>query len=456
MVVKERIVVDLVFTEVKTCVNTVKDWFVSKGYKKITARNPDRWSMAVILDIAKGGLMSKTTIQASFKSHAGGNSIMLEFVASHDGTGLSGKPVISAAQDPKDKAYDSLAMELSNFVKTTWKRGAGPGIDMTTMAPVTSTYQPSTPTSGGYKSPLLSGSQDYSSQQSYGSEQQYGYQEQAQTGYDASGGYSQEQQPAYDQQQYQEQQPAEPVQEQPAPVQPVSEPVMSDEELAALEAQMAADEAREKAEREAALAAQAQPEPAPEPQVEAPVAEPAPPAPEPVVEPGPPVPEPVVEAPVPEPQPPVYEPPPQAEPAPVTVEPKPVPVQEPTPEVTPPPIVGPTAPTPSPATETFCPGCGKKTKPKWKTCPYCEHDLAPTKAETPAAQPEAAQPAPVAEQPAAQPEAQPAEAAPQVEQQVVTAGEATATCPVCPGCGQPPAWIDDYQRYYCYSCQKYV
>jgi len=27
---------------------------------------------------------------------------------------------------------------------------------------------------------------------------------------------------------------------------------------------------------------------------------------------------------------------------------------------------------------------------------------------------------------------------------------------ICPYCGQPATWIPQYQRWYCYNCQKYV
>lgn len=441
MVVKERIVVDLLFNDINTCVKGVKEWFNSKGYKKITARNPDRWSTAVILDIAKGGLMSKTTIQTTFKSHAGGSSIMIEYVASNDGAGLSGKPVTSMAPDPKDKAYEALAMELSKYVKATWKRGGGPGLPPE-QAPSTM-YQTSTPS---YTSPALQQPQ----QQNYGDyqSQQYGtYQEQPQTGYEASGGYSQEPQQAY-QQEYQQEQP-QPVTETPeAP--PVAEPIappptetpMSDEEAARLEAELAQEEPVRP------------PAVEPEPVEEVPTTRPfsigssniTPP----VIEqetyaaPPPVAPEPEV------PQPPQIEPP---VPEPVAPEPiTPEPVLEPKPEIAPveaqpAPVVQPVAPT-----ETFCPGCGKKTKPKWRTCPYCEKDLISAKPAEPA--PVAA---PVVETPV-QPHIEPAVEQPQpvVEQHTQTIGNVTATCPVCPTCGQAPTWIDDYKRYYCYTCQQYL
>jgi hypothetical protein len=446
MVVKERIVVDLMFNDINTCVTSVKEWFNSKGYKKITARNPDRWSTAVILDIAKGGLMSKTTIQTTFKSHAGGSSIMIEFVASNDGAGLSGKPVTSMAPDPKDKAYEALAMELSKYVRATWKRGGGPGLPPE-QAPSTM-YQTSTPS---YSSPDLQQSQ----QQNYGGyqSQQYGtYQEQPQTGYEASGGYSQEQQQTY-QQEYQQEQP-QPVMETPAvpEAEPVAEPItppptetpMSDEEAARLEAELAQEEPVEPPVVR----------PGPEPEEEAPsgrqisIGSPniTPPVNEPETYSGPPpvMPEPEV------PQPPQIEPP---APEPITPEPiTPEPALEPKPEIAPveaqpAPVVQPVAPT-----ETFCPGCGKKTKPRWKTCPYCEKDLASTKPAEPA--PVAA---PVVEAPV-QPQVEPAveQPKPVVEQRTQTIGNVTATCPVCPTCGQAPTWIDDYKRYYCYTCQQYL
>lgn len=443
MVVKERIVVDLLFNDINTCVQTVKAWFVDKGYKKITARNPDRWSTAVILDIARGGLMSKTTIQATFKSHAGGNSIMIEFVGSNDGSGLSGKPAMSMAPDPKDKPYEALAMELSKFVKATWKRGTGPGLaTMPTPAPST-IYQTSTPS---YSNP---------SQQQYGNYEaqqypQYGtYQEQSQTGYDASGGYAQQDQQTN--QDYQQQQPVEQAPETPeaqpaetAP-QPAAEGPMSDEEVARLEAELAQQEAEERAAQQVTPSAVA---PAPEPEI--PTPEPmrydtpaiAPPVVEELSYAGPPAPV------VPEPQPPsqVEAPPEPITPEPI-LEPKPevAPVTpEPVPEVAPAPIQPVAAPT-----ETFCPGCGKKTKPKWKTCPYCERDLSGTKA---------AEPAPVVETPAAQPavETPVEQAQPTVPQQEQPTAVAAPTIPVCPTCNQPTTWIEDYKRFYCYTCQKYM
>ena len=27
---------------------------------------------------------------------------------------------------------------------------------------------------------------------------------------------------------------------------------------------------------------------------------------------------------------------------------------------------------------------------------------------------------------------------------------------ICPHCGQPATWIPQYQRWYCYNCQKYI
>ena len=463
MVVKERIVVDLLFNEVNTCVKTVKEWFVSKGYKKITSRNPDRWSASVTLDIARGGLMSKTTVQAQFKSHGGGNSIMIEFLGSNDGSGLSGKPG-SAAPDPKDKPYEALAMDLSRFVKSTWKRGSGPGQAETPAAQQTTMYQTSTPS---YRSPLLSGSQQTQEQTypSYDSQQQYGYQEQAQTGYDASAGYTQEAQQTYQETQQAPQEPVyqepQPVVEAPAPTpEPVAAPTteggISDEEAARLEAELSQQEVDPRVDGSPQVRVGPVPEeelPTPKPitfdtpQITTPVVEspivsepPVPSPPEPDVPAPPqaeiPVPEPVAPEPVVE---------PTVEPAPVIPEPVTPPVVEPAP--------APVAPAAAP-TEAVCPGCGKKTKPKWKTCPYCEYDLSGTKSAPPA---EAS--------PAAEPQAQPViEAAPQqveqpavtVVQQIQTAGNVEATCPTCPTCGQPPTWIADYNRYYCYSCQQYM
>ena len=440
MVVKERIVVDLIFNDINTCVQTVKAWFVDKGYKKIIARNPDRWSTAVILDIARGGLMSKTTVQATFKSHGGGNSIMIEYVASNDGSGLSGKPAKSMAPDPKDKAYEALAMELSKFVKTTWKRGGGPGL---AAPPAPSTmYQTSTPS---YSSPA---------QQQYGSNDaqqypQYGtYQEQPQTGYDTSGGYAQQEQQTS--QEYQQEQPVEQAPEaQPAETypKPAAEGPMSDEEVAVLETELAREEAEEKAAQQVTPPAVV---PGPEPDVELPTPKPimfdsaeiTPPVVEETAYSGPPA----AVAPEPEVQPP---------PEPITPE----PILEPKPEiapVTPEPVPeaqhAPVQPAATP-TETFCPGCSKKTKPKWKTCPYCEHDLSGTKT---------AEPALAVETPKTEPTAQPVAVAPVEQAQSAiphhehTVGDVTATCPACPTCGQPPTWIDDYKRYYCYTCQKYL
>jgi|GEM_PF-6660394 len=463
MVVKERIVVDTLFSDINNCVKTVKEWFNTKGYKKITMRNPDRWSTAVILDIAKGGLMSKTTIQATFKSHAGGNSIMIEILASNDGTGLSGKPMMSAAPDPKDKPYEALAMDLSKFVKTTWKRGSGAGYVPQETAPSTM-YQPTTPS---YQSPALQ-QQDYNYQntQQYGSyqqpaqqtyqEQQYGaYQEQPQTNYETPAPQETYQQPA--EQVAPEPAPVveappvveEPVVQEPQPIvapepvietpTPAVEPEISDDEAARLEAELAAEE------------------PGPEPEVVKPGLDPSEVPTDIKLQFG------VPEFPSVDEEPPAYTaPPPAAVPIPEAPAPRPVevpapepltpqPVLEPQPEIAP---IQEATPTPEaqpvqPATptESFCPGCGKKTKPKWRTCPYCEHDLMGTKAaETPA--PVVVAPVEAVVEPVV------SQAAPVDTTQ--TLGNVTATCPTCPTCGQAPTWIDDYKRYYCYTCSQYL
>jgi len=475
MVVKERIVVDSLFSDINNCVKTVKEWFNTKGYKKITLRNPDRWSSAVILDIAKGGLMSKTTIQATFKSHAGGNSIMIELLASNDGTGLSGKPVTSAAPDPKDKPYEALAMDLSKFVKTTWKRGAGVGY---TPAPVTAPSTMYQTTSPAYQSPVLQQPQQENygsdqSQQQYGSyqqpeqqsyqEPQYGaYQQQAQTNYEAPVTQETYQQPV--EQIAPEAAPIveaptvmeapvvtepepnltpEPVFQTPAPeTAPLTEPEISDEEAARLEAELAAEEPAPEPER---IRPGLDPSEVPtdmklqfgmpkfESVDEEPPAYSAPPS---AVEPLPEAPQPHFEVPAPEP----LTPQPVLEPHPEIA---PLSQAQPTPEAQP---VQPTTPA-----ETFCPGCNKKTKPKWRTCPYCEHDLTATKA----AQPAVETSAPAVEAPVeAVTEPVVSQAAPIDVTQTI--GNVTATCPTCPTCGQAPAWIDDYKRYYCYTCSLYL
>ena len=137
MVVKERIIVDLNFKEVNTCVETVKEWFKSKGYKKFDARNPDRWSSMVVMTIAKGGLRSKAHMQATFKSHMGGHSIMIEFVGSHEGQGIGNKPIKGRGKDPKDKPYENIANDLFRFVKKTWKRDVGTQADPVPTTPTT-------------------------------------------------------------------------------------------------------------------------------------------------------------------------------------------------------------------------------------------------------------------------------------------------------------------------------
>lgn len=28
--------------------------------------------------------------------------------------------------------------------------------------------------------------------------------------------------------------------------------------------------------------------------------------------------------------------------------------------------------------------------------------------------------------------------------------------PICPKCGKPATWVEQYKRWYCYSCQEYL
>jgi len=32
----------------------------------------------------------------------------------------------------------------------------------------------------------------------------------------------------------------------------------------------------------------------------------------------------------------------------------------------------------------------------------------------------------------------------------------TAEAKICPTCGQPATWIEQYKRWYCYNCKKYL
>ncbi len=32
----------------------------------------------------------------------------------------------------------------------------------------------------------------------------------------------------------------------------------------------------------------------------------------------------------------------------------------------------------------------------------------------------------------------------------------TSSAPLCSNCGKPTEWIEEYQRYYCYDCDRYV
>ena len=36
------------------------------------------------------------------------------------------------------------------------------------------------------------------------------------------------------------------------------------------------------------------------------------------------------------------------------------------------------------------------------------------------------------------------------------AAQAKPAVRYCPSCGQPATWIEQYQRWYCYGCQKYL
>ncbi len=74
---------------------------------------------------------------------------------------------------------------------------------------------------------------------------------------------------------------------------------------------------------------------------------------------------------------------------------------------------------------------------------------------TPSAAPPVAQPARVsaprvAAVPAAAPKAAPAQPA------AAKAAPAAQTARFCPDCGQPATWVEQYKRWYCYKCKKYL
>jgi hypothetical protein len=235
----------------------------------------------------------------------------------------------------------------------------------------------------------------------------------------------------------------EPVVETPAPqTAPVAEPVISDEEVARLEAELGIQE------------------PTPEPEVIKPGMDPSEVPTDIKLKFG------VPEFPSVDEEPPAYQaPPPAAEPIPEAPQPQvdmpspeplqPQPVLEPQPEIAP---ISEAAPTPevqpvvsAPPAQSVCPGCGKKTKPKWKTCPYCEQDLAGAKVAEPAVEtPAPAVVAPV--EPVAEPVV--SQAAPIDTVPAVT--DVPAAPPTCTTCGQPGTWIEDYKRFYCYTCSQYL
>jgi hypothetical protein len=73
----------------------------------------------------------------------------------------------------------------------------------------------------------------------------------------------------------------------------------------------------------------------------------------------------------------------------------------------------------------------------------------------PAAAPPVSQPAKVSAPKVAAPRAAPQPAAPKTPptQAAAPAGQKAR---FCPDCGQPATWVEQYKRWYCYKCKKYL